>query len=223
MSARTGGPKEAEMHERFLLKLGLILILVAAIGCAARVRRAPIDTIPGDVDPDTRVEMLEEMTLKYPDDANLYFEIGNHYYDAVMPVEARTNYERALALDPDFNKARVNLAMLLVESDEVDSAKALLEEAIRREPKEAKAYNNLGMVYYSELDVAKAVEYFRRALEIDPANAEAHYNLGLAFAESGLVLEAIREWRAVLDLVEEGETADRAKMSLERAERQLRE
>jgi hypothetical protein len=53
-------------------------------------------------------------------------------------------------------------------------------------------------------------------------NAEAHYNLGLAFAESGLLLEAIREWRTVLDIAEEGETADRARMSLERAERQLK-
>jgi tetratricopeptide (TPR) repeat protein len=211
------------MSVRFLLKFGLAVLLAAAIGCAAQVRRAPIDAIPEDTDPDTRVELLEEMTLKYPDDANLYYEIGNHYYDQVMPVEARTNYERAIALDPDFNRARVNLAMLLVESDEVDSAKTLLEEAIRRDPTEAKAYNNLGMVYYSELEVDKAVGYFKRAIEIEPGDAEAHYNLGLAFAESGLVLEAIREWRVVLEMVEEGETADRARMSLERAERQIRE
>ncbi len=211
------------MSERFLLKLGLAVLLAVVIGCAAHVRRAPIDTIPEGTEPEARVELLEEMTLKYPDDANLYYEIGNHYYDQVMPVEARTNYERALALDPDFNRARVNLAMLLVESDEVDSAKALLEEAIRRDPTDAKAYNNLGMVYYSELEVDKAVRYFERALEIEPDNTEAHYNLGLAFAESGLLLEAIREWRTVLDVVEEGETADRARMSLERAERAIQE
>ncbi len=211
------------MPERFLLKLGLAVLMMVAIGCAAQVRRAPIDRIPEDTDSDIRVELLEEMTLKYPDDANLYYEIANHYYDEVMPVEARTNYERALILDPDFNKARVNLAMLLVESDEVDSAKVLLEEAIRRDPTDAKACNNLGMVHYSELEVDKAVWYFKRALEIEPGDAEAHYNLGLAFAESGLVLEAIREWRVVLDMVEEGETADRARMSLERAERQIQE
>jgi tetratricopeptide (TPR) repeat protein len=211
------------MPERFLLKIGLVMLLALAIGCAAKVRKAPIDKIPEDADPDTRVELLEEMTLKYPDDANLYYEIANHYYDQIMPVEARTNYERALELDPDFNKARVNLAMLLVESDEVDSAKALLKEAIKREPTDAKAYNNLGMVYYSELEVGKAVDYFQRSLEIEPGNAEAHYNLGLAFAEAGLLLEAIREWRTVLELADEGETADRARMSLERAERQLKE
>ena len=211
------------MPERFLLKLGLAVLLMAAIGCAAQVRRAPIDRISEDTDPDTKIELLEEMTLKYPDDANLYYEIANYYYDQIMPVEARTNYERALVLDPDLNKARVNLAMLLVESDEVDNAKALLEDAIRRDPNGAKAYNNLGMVHYSELEVDKAVRYFKRALEIEPGDVEAHYNLGLAFAESGLVLEAIREWRVVLEMVEEGETADRARMSLERAERQIRE
>jgi tetratricopeptide (TPR) repeat protein len=210
------------MPKCLLLRWGFVGLLALVIGCAGGVKRAPIDSIPEDTSPEARIELLEEMALTYPDDARLYFEMGNYYYDQIMPNEARVDYEKALAIDPDFNQVRVNLAMLLVESDEVDSAKALLNEAIRRNPMEAKAYNNLGMVYYSELEVGKAVQYFERAIELEPDNAEAHYNLGLAFAESGLLMEAIREWRLVLEMVEEGETADRARMSLERAERQLK-
>jgi len=210
------------MPKLLMLRWGLVGLLALVIGCAGGVKLAPIDSIPEDTSPEERLELLEEMKLAYPDDARVYYEIGNYYYDQIMPIEARVNYEKALGVDPDFNKVRVNLAMLLVESDEVDSAKALLNEAIRREPTEAKAYNNLGMVYYSELEVDKAVRYFKRAIELDPGNVEARYNLGLAFAEAGLVLEAIREWRSVLDIVDEGETADQARMSLERAERQLK-
>lgn len=211
------------MSKMLLLKWGLVVLVSVLVGCAGgpRVKQAPIDSIPEDTDPDTRVELLEEMTLKYPDDARLYYEIANYYYDEALPNEARINYEKSLTLDPGMNKARVNLAMLLVESDEVDSAKALLEEAIRRNPVDTKAYNNLGMVYYSELDVDTAVKHFRRALEIDPGNLEARYNLGLAFAEAGLVMEAIREWRLVMETAEEGDTLDKARMSLERAEQIL--
>jgi tetratricopeptide (TPR) repeat protein len=186
------------------------------------VRRAPINRIPEDAESDERIELLEEMVLSYPEDANLFFEIGNHYYDQALPNEARTNYEKAITLDPDMNRARVNLAMLLVESDEVDSAKTLLTEAIRRDPVDAKAYNNLGMVYYSELDVDTAVKHFNRALAIDPANLEARYNLGLAFAEAGLLMEAIKEWRLVIETSLDDETVDRARMSLERTEQLLR-
>jgi tetratricopeptide (TPR) repeat protein len=208
-----------------LLRIGIVFVVLAVVGCAGgpKVKRAPIDSIPPDTEPDARVELLEEMTLSYPDDARLYFEIGNYYYDQALPNEARMNYERAISLDPDYNKARVNLAMILVESDEVDSGKVLLEDAISRDPNDAKAYNNLGMVYYSEMDVDTAVKYFEKALEIEPNNSEARYNLALAFAESGLVLEAIREWRKVIDTAQDEETASKAKMSLERAEHMLGE
>jgi tetratricopeptide (TPR) repeat protein len=213
------------MPEKSWLRWVLVFLILLVVGCAGgpKVRRAPIDSIPEGTDPDTRVELLEEMTLTYPDDARLYFEIGNYYYDQALPDEARSNYDRALSLDPAFNKARVNLAMLLVESDEVDSAKTLLLEVIEREPSDAKAYNNLGMVYYSELDVDTAVKYFQRALEIEPDNPEARYNLGLAFAEAGLVLEAIREWREVVEADLDEETTSRAKLSIERAEHMMTE
>jgi tetratricopeptide (TPR) repeat protein len=193
------------------------------MGCAGRgVKRAPIETLPVDADAETKIELLEEMTATYPEDANLYFELGNLYYDEALPVDSRTNYEKALELDPDLNRARVNLAMLLAESAEVDSAKSLLEEALRIDPKDAKAYNNLGMIYYTDMDTGAAVDYFNKAVDLEPENVEAHYNLGLAFAESGLLLEAIREWRLVLEIDETGETGQRARLSLERAERELK-
>jgi tetratricopeptide (TPR) repeat protein len=193
------------------------------MGCGGPgVRRAPIDTLPADADDETKIELLEEMTVNFPEDANLYFELGNLYYDEALPVDSRINYEKALELDPALNKARVNLAMLLAESAEVDSAKSLLEEALRIDPRDAKAYNNMGMIYYTDMDSAKAVGYFAKAIELEPDNIEAHYNLGLAFAESGLLLEAIREWRLVLEIDDTSETGERARLSLERAERELK-
>ena len=212
------------MLRRAWLAWPVIVLLLLAAGCGSRgVKRAPIDTIPEDVDDDTRLELLEAMALEYPNDANVYYELGNLYYDDVLPVDARNSYDKALSLDPAHNMARVNLAMLLAESDEPDSAKILLEQAIELDPDDAKAYSNLGMVYYTELDVARAVDYLTKAIELDPKSAEAHYNLGLAFAESGLLLEAIREWRLVLELVPESDTAQRARLSLDRANRVLKE
>jgi superkiller protein 3 len=216
------------MSDRWLFVLVSILISALVVGCAGRrIKRAPIETIPEDADTEAKIEMLEGMAVTYPEDAYVFYEIGNLYYEDLMPGEAMANYEKALALDPGLNKARVNMAMVLAESDAADSAKTLLEEAISIDPDDVKAYNNLGMIYYAELDVNTAVKYFSKALALDPVNAEARYNLGLAFAEGGLLLEAIREWRQILEISEEtgedSETVQRARLSLERAERQLKQ
>jgi tetratricopeptide (TPR) repeat protein len=212
------------MSQRCCLILVSVLVCALAVGCGGRaIKRAPVDTIPEEAEMEVKVEMLEEMAAEYPEDATIYYEIGNLYYDDLMALEAMENYSKALEVDHSFNKARVNLAMILAESDEVDSAKVLLEEAIAIDPQDGKAYNNLGMIYYTELDVDSAVGYFLKALEMDPQNVEARYNLGLAFAETGLLLEAIREWRKVLEVSEEGETAQRAKLSLDRAEKELKQ
>jgi tetratricopeptide (TPR) repeat protein len=210
-----------------MLKMSLLILATALValvlsGCGApAVKRAPLDTIPESADPEEKIEMLEAMGHEYPEDGTVYYELGNLYSEQLLALDAMESYERALSIDPGLNKARVNLAMLLAESDEVDSAKVLLEEAIRIDPNDAKAYNNLGMVYYTDMDVNTAVKYFRKALEIDPTSVEAHYNLGLAFAERGLLREAIREWDLVVQSGEESETVQRANLSLERARKEL--
>ena len=201
------------------------LAALAIAGCATfGPKRAPLATVADTLDAEARAEVLEGMTVGYPEDAELFFALGNTYYDQAIPDLARQNYEKAIELDPKMDKARVNMAMLVAESGEpngADSAKVMLNDVIRRNPRDVKALINLGMIHYTAKDVDTAVKYYARALAVDPANLEGHYNLGMAFAESGLLLEAIREFRAVLDIVDEGDMAQRARLALERTESTL--
>ncbi len=210
------------MH-RLTTVLGLIVALTLVLSCGRfMVKRAPLDEIPEDMETQDKIDLLEKMTQEYPKDPMLFYTLGNLYYDDALPSLARSRYETALKLDPKMNKARVNLAMVLAELDEPDSALILLEEALKIDPCDTKAFTNIGVIYYSRRDFDHAVKNFTKAIECDPNNIEAHYNLGLAFAESGLLLEAIREWETVLDLEEEGEIAQRTRLSLERVERILK-
>ncbi|MGD9141941.1 MAG: tetratricopeptide repeat protein [bacterium] len=206
---------------RICLITALIMALAFATGCGRRVKRAPVDTVDEALDNELKISKLEEMAREYPEDENVYFALGNIYYDDASPMEARLNYEKALELNPKFNKARINLAMLYAETADPDTALALLAEALAIDPKDPKAYNNIGMINYSKGNMDGAVKAYSRSIEIDPDNAESHYNLGLAFAESGLLVEALREWRVVLELEPEGELADRTRVSLERVEKLL--
>jgi tetratricopeptide (TPR) repeat protein len=204
----------------YVLAVSVLAVAIAA-GCGPKVKRAPLETIDENLDNELKVAQLEDMALEYPEDENVYFALGNVYYEDAMPLEARMNYEKALELNPDFNKARINLAMLYAETADPDTALILLEEAVKIDPKDPKAYNNIGMIYYSKGNIDRAVKAYTKAIEIDPDNAEAHYNLGLAFAETGLLVEAMREWQTVLELEPEGELAERTRVSLERVEKLL--
>jgi tetratricopeptide (TPR) repeat protein len=203
-----------------MVKKILILVSIAIVGCGIwGTKRAPIDKLPSDLSAEDRIEALEGMKEKYPNDPNLYLALGRLYYDQFLPVDARNNFEKALAIDPKLNEARVSLAVLYLETDETDSAKALLDEALKMDPKDSRALTKMGIVYYSEKDVAKAVYYFTRAIQSDPKCVEARYNLGLAFAEAGLLSEAEAEWRKILEIAPDSETADQARMALERVSR----
>ncbi len=206
-------------------RIGIAVMLVVAValaaGCGRRVKRAPVDTIDESLDNELKISRLEEMAREYPEDENVYFALGNVYYDAAMPMEARLNYEKSLELNPKFNKARINLAMLYAETADPDTALALLEEAVRVDPKDAKAYSNIGMIYYSMGNADRAVKAYTKALDLDPRSAEAHYNLGLAFAEAGLLVEAVKEWRVVVEIEPEGELADRTRVSMGKVEKLL--
>jgi tetratricopeptide (TPR) repeat protein len=198
------------------------LAALAIVGCATfGPKRAPLAAVPDTLDAEGRAEALEGMTAAYPEDAELYFALGNAYYDQAVPDLARQNYEKAIGLNPKMDKARVNMAMLIAESGEPDSAKVILQGVLTRDPRDVKALIDLGMINYNAKDVDTAVKYYTRALAIEPANLEGHYNLGMAFAESGLLLEAIREFRTVLDAADEGDMAQRARLALERTEATL--
>jgi len=209
---------------RGLRLIAVFIVLALAVyitlsGCASfGPKRAPLASLPDSTDADTMTQALEAMALDYPEDANVFFAQGNTYYDQAIPDQARQNYEKAIALDPNMSKARVNLAMLLAETGESDSARVMLEGVVKNDPKDSRALTNLGMLCYNLKDVDTAVKYYSMAIQADPKNPEAHYNLGVAFGEAGLVLEAMREWNTVLELVTEGDTAQRARLALERAD-----
>ncbi|HVP57221.1 MAG TPA: tetratricopeptide repeat protein [bacterium] len=202
--------------------LGFVLAL-AIVGCATfGPKRAPLATVPDTLDAEAKAEAFEQMAKTYPEDAELFFTLGNVYYDQAIPDLAKQNYEKAISLDHKMDKARVNLAMVIAESGDPDSAKVILEDVVKRDPKNSKALVDLGMIYYDAKDVDTAVKYYSKALAINPRDPEAHYDLGMAFAESGLLLEAVKEFRAVLDIQKEGDTAQRAQLALERVEGTLK-
>ena len=94
--------------------------------------------------------------------------------------EAEPHYRGAIALDPSFKEAWMNLGLVAMSQKRPDEALACQREALRLDSRCADAHNNLGMVHFTNGCIAEAENCFRAALRLQPQHANATLNLGCA-------------------------------------------
>lgn len=97
-----------------------------------------------------------------------------------QPAAAEASYRRALALDPDFAPAAINLALLLGRSERLPEALALLARVLERHPRSAPALRNRAVLWAEAGQADRAARDLEQAMAIapDPAVAAAlaaHY------------------------------------------------
>jgi Flp pilus assembly protein TadD len=103
---------------------------------------------------------------------------GYHLHLHNRVTEAEPFYQRAIALDPGFKEAWMNLGLAAFALGRPEEARNCQREALRIDPESADAQNNLGLIHYSQGHITEAQNCFRAALRIQPAHANATLNLG---------------------------------------------
>ncbi len=91
---------------------------------------------------------------------------------------AKNNLEKVIKLNPNFEEAYSNLALLLVNNfQEYEKAKQYYEKAIELNPNFAAAYSNLALLLVNNFqEYEKAKQYYEKAIELNPNFAEAYNN-----------------------------------------------
>jgi predicted CXXCH cytochrome family protein len=92
---------------------------------------------------------------------------------------------RAIAVDPTFVSAYVQLADLLRARHEEDQAAAVLRRAVERNPDSAQAHHALGLSLVRQRKIGAALEELHRAVELDPESARYAYVYAVALDQSG--------------------------------------
>jgi tetratricopeptide (TPR) repeat protein len=105
---------------------------------------------------------------------------------------ARAAYERAIAADPGFLDAHINLGRLLHDSGCLPKAEQVYREAIRGCGDDPVLLYNLGALLDDMGRKAEAVDAYESALRLDPGLADCHYNLSLLYQEQAKPKEALR-------------------------------
>lgn len=109
--------------------------------------------------------------------ANMHAALAQAYTEALRPEEAQAEYQRALALCPNFADIRFALAGLLLEQKQADAAHVQLQRCIADQPRYMAPRVRLGdmLMGLGRIDEAQVV--YEAALAIMPEHKDAQRGL----------------------------------------------
>jgi Tfp pilus assembly protein PilF len=146
-----------------------------------------------------------------PQNARLRYGLASALKDQGRFTEAAREYRAALAIDPDYFAAHLNLgAVLMMQAipvrlgvdasqrppwPQADEAIAHLRAAVRLDPDSAGAHYNLGIAFVYQGQLDEAARQYGEAIRSNPDYAEAHNNLGQVLTAQGHLDDAIQQLR----------------------------
>jgi tetratricopeptide (TPR) repeat protein len=150
-------------------------------------------------------------------EAENWFQRGIEIEQAGGSIEqAMDAYKVALALDPGFAAAMVNLGTLYFTARHLEQAEKFYRRAVEANPDYPLAHFNLGNLYDERGDRARALDHYLMALKLDGNYADAHYNLALLHQGRGDLLNAMRHWKTYVRLDPQSPWADIARRELKK-------
>jgi len=135
-------------------------------------------------------DVLEDLVLQHPAQANVFF------VQAVLASVLQNNelaqqkINRALLIEPDWNKAIIFQAQLAGRSGDLAKARASLEKAVKQAPEDRQLRKMLIEVLVNSRDYDDAIKLCQNALEDKPDDAEMLFTLALIHMQQGQVDKA---------------------------------
>jgi tetratricopeptide (TPR) repeat protein len=124
-------------------------------------------------------------SMMAPKAAKKAYEQGLQSLLKNKPNDAAKDFEKAVALYPQYAVAWVNLGKLRLEQQAVAPARAALMKAMEADPKLVAPYVELGLLAAKDANWQESAKYLDRAMELDPvdfpqawyADAVANFNV----------------------------------------------
>ncbi len=205
--------QEAAQDRSALVRLGVLRLLntldpASRIGVAGPLLRDPsrvvrieaaslLSGVPANQMPESLIPAYAEAIAEYEASQKLHLDrpdrqlnLAALYAERGEPEAAESAYRQAIALEPSFAQATVNLADFYRAQDRDDEGKVLLLDYLAREPEQASANYALGLLLVREKNLPEALPYLEKACS-NGSSPHFCYVYAVALYTAGETVEAI--------------------------------
>ena len=126
---------------------------------------------------DRALKTVDAMIAANADDPNAYNLQGTVYLAAQKPDQAAASFKTALAKDPKFGAAALNLARAAERRSDREDARRWYEKTLSIDPANVAAYEGLANLALMNNGVNEAAKQFEQAIKYNPEAAEPRLRL----------------------------------------------
>ncbi len=147
----------------------------------------------GDIE--EAIELYEKLLIDNPNYSEIYYTLGDLYYDNGYIEKSIKVYEDLVLLVPDDAESHSLLGVAYAKNDLLESAVVELKKALSINPNLIEVRVGLSVVYLKQGELNKSIKENISALKINPNFAKAHKYLGIAYKKKGMKREAKQEFK----------------------------
>jgi superkiller protein 3 len=132
---------------------------------------------------------------KKPGDAAVHFQLGYAFTALQKLDEAKSQYQKAIDLNPKMAEAYLNLGLTLLDSDP-NAAIGPLQKAVELLPNQQRPQFALGVAFERAGKPLQAIDQYQSAEKLDDQDLQTHLALGRLLLSASRPTEAEPEFRA---------------------------
>ncbi|HTW87268.1 MAG TPA: tetratricopeptide repeat protein [Candidatus Binataceae bacterium] len=137
----------------------------------------------------------QQVIKEHPDNALAHYHLG--FAEGLMGQHQLelAEYQKAVQLGLNDWDLFLNMGLLYLETDQIDTATQVLQLATLLAPEHPETHYNLGIAYERRGKLKQAEQEILLSLQLDPAQVDARNQLGVIYAEEGNFQRARDEWQ----------------------------
>jgi superkiller protein 3 len=143
------------------------------------------------------LDPLMKYIAQRPDEAYPHFQLGYAYAGLKRREDAKTEFSRAIALDPKMAAAYLNLGLVVMETDP-GAAAVEFRRVAELQPTESRPRFLAGYSLERAGKFKEAIDQYRAALEISPTEYDIHLALGRVLLRSDDASGAEEQFRSAV-------------------------
>ncbi|MDD5275241.1 MAG: tetratricopeptide repeat protein [Methylovulum sp.] len=158
-----------------------------------------VSTVQKEGKSDVVYEALDALSAKHPNNATIYFIESLLATQMDKKALAEANIQKALDLQPDWDKALVFKAQLAMLSGDLNKAIRDLKAALVKRPADDKIKKMLGQLLIKAKDYPQAAQVYQSLVKANSEDSESQFALGLVYLQLAKDEQAEDIFTALLD------------------------